>query len=86
MSFTPRPHTYTWDDKETRVLDPEGLASMYLGTQDLDTEVNEALNLSCGLAWSKCRFRWDVFKTLLEPYLKGATQEDEQVFFLVKGF
>jgi hypothetical protein len=50
MFSTPRPHTYTQEDKENRVLDPERLASIYLGTQDLVTCINGALNLSCGLA------------------------------------
>ena len=60
MFSIPRPHTYTWEDKQARVLDPEGLASMNLGTQDLKTRVKDALNLSCGLAWWKCRFKWEV--------------------------
>ncbi len=46
MFSTPRPHTYIQEDKVTRVLDLEGLASMYLGIQDLVTN----LNLSYGLA------------------------------------
>jgi hypothetical protein len=50
MFSTPRPRTYTRKDKETRVLDPEGLASMYLATQDLVIRLKEALDLSCGLA------------------------------------
>ena len=84
MFSIPRPHTYTWEDKQARVLDPEGLASMNLGTQDLKTRVKDALNLSCGLAWWKCRFKWEVFKAQLEPCLKIATQEEERVLPLAK--
>jgi len=49
MFSTPRPRTYTREDKENQVLDPEGLASIYLRTQDLVTCINGAFDLSCGL-------------------------------------
>jgi hypothetical protein len=75
---TPCPGTYTWENKETRVLDPEGLASIYLGTQDLVTCLKEALNLSCGLAWYKCWFKW-IFETSLEAFLKRIAREEEWV-------
>jgi hypothetical protein len=56
----PHLHPYTQGDQEDGALDPKGLASTYLGIQSLVTRVNDGLNLSCGLAWCKCRFKWKV--------------------------
>jgi len=48
MFSNPRLHTYTWEDRQTQILDPEGLASMDMETQDLVTQIKGVLNFSRG--------------------------------------
>jgi hypothetical protein len=75
----PRLHTCTQGDKKARALDSKGLASTYLGIKYLVTRVSGAHNLSCGLAWCKCRLEWKIFRAPLEPCLKEVTREESRV-------
>jgi hypothetical protein len=75
----PRLHTYTQGDKEDRALDPKGLERTYLGIQYLVTWLRDALNLSSGLAWCKCQFKWKGFPALSESCLKGPTRDENIV-------
>jgi hypothetical protein len=72
--------------KETKntVLDPKGLASTYLGIQYLATQVCNALNLSCELAWCKCWLQWKGLRIPLEPCFKGPTREERWVLLQAK--
>jgi len=84
MFSNPRLHTYTWEDRQTQVLDPKGLASMDLEIQDLVTQIKGVLNFSHGLARCKSRLEWEEFETPLEACLERSPQNEEQVLVLSK--
>jgi len=84
MSSTPRPRTYTWDDKQTQVLDHKGLARMNLRTQDLVTQIKGGTQLLPWVGMMQKPVRMWRTWTALGPCLEKATQEEERVLVLSK--